>query len=53
MNILDLLMKLWKQLTSRQLHGLVGEKFPAVSTSVNTAKRAHQGWDSKKTGTVQ
>ena len=48
---IDEAMEANPQLTSRQLHGLVVERFPAVSsTSVNTVNRARQalGWDSKK-----
>ena len=48
---IDEAMEVNPELTSRQLHGLVVEKFPALSASLSTVKRARQalGWGSKKT----
>jgi len=43
-----------RELTSRQLHGLVVEKNPDLNVSISTIKRARQalGWNSKRQDTV-
>ena len=44
-------MKANLELTSRQLHGMVAEKFSDVNVSISTVKRARKalGWSAKKT----
>ena len=48
---IDEAMEADRELTSRQLHGLVVEKYPDLNVSISTIKRARQalGWNSKKT----
>ena len=45
---IDEAMEANRELTSRQLHGMVVEKYPELCVSVSTIKRA-LGWNSKKT----
>ena len=48
---IDEAMEADRELTSRQLHGPVVEKYPDLNVSISTIKRARQalGWNSKKT----
>ena len=48
---MDEAMKANLELTSRQLHGMVAEKFSDVNVSISTIKRARKalGWSAKKT----